>query len=278
MLNQLNGPYGLSVDDDQNIYIADHYGARIVEWERNALSGRIVAGGNGEGNRMDQLYYPSDVVIDKTTDTLIICDSMNRRVVRWPRLGGQLGQTVVSNISCWGLAMDDKRSLYIADYRAQEVRRWAVGDTSGEVVAGGNGWGLSLTQLDSPRYIFVDRYYSLYVSDAHNSRVMKWAKDTKQGVVVAGGRGQGNATTQMIISLGVLVDPWGSVYVADHNNQRIMRWQLGAKEGNVVVGGNGQGKQANQFQYPQGIAFDRHGNLYVVDQNNHRVQRFTLKT
>ncbi|CAF4388479.1 unnamed protein product, partial [Rotaria sordida] len=43
-------------------------------------NGQVVAGGNGQGNRLDQLDYPSDVLIDKETDSLIICDQGNRRV------------------------------------------------------------------------------------------------------------------------------------------------------------------------------------------------------
>ncbi|CAF4262256.1 unnamed protein product, partial [Rotaria sordida] len=43
-------------------------------------NGQVVAGGNGQGNRLDQLDHPTDVLIDKETDSLIICDRDNRRV------------------------------------------------------------------------------------------------------------------------------------------------------------------------------------------------------
>ena len=84
-LNQLYRPYGISVDDDQNIYIVDHYNHRIVEWKCNATSGQIVAGGNGEGNGTNQLDHPTDVIIDKENNSLIISDRLNRRVMRWSR-------------------------------------------------------------------------------------------------------------------------------------------------------------------------------------------------
>ncbi|CAF4234016.1 unnamed protein product, partial [Rotaria sordida] len=48
-------------------------------------NGQVVAGGRDQGNRLDQLNSPTDVLIDKETDSLIICDSMNQRVVRWSR-------------------------------------------------------------------------------------------------------------------------------------------------------------------------------------------------
>ncbi|CAF0848825.1 unnamed protein product [Adineta steineri] len=63
-LNQLNGPEGIYVDDDhQTIYIADSRNHRIVEWKYGAKNGQIVAGGNGKGDRSDQLSWPTGVII-----------------------------------------------------------------------------------------------------------------------------------------------------------------------------------------------------------------------
>jgi sugar lactone lactonase YvrE len=106
-LNQLNCPIALCVDNDQTIYVADHFNHRILEWKSGATSGKVVAGGNEQGNRNNQLNSPTDVVVDNETDSLIICDYGNKRVVRWPRQNGTIGETVISNIGCWGLAMDN---------------------------------------------------------------------------------------------------------------------------------------------------------------------------
>ncbi|CAF5130593.1 unnamed protein product, partial [Rotaria sp. Silwood1] len=84
-MHQLCNPWGSYVGDDQTVYIADCSNHRIVEWKRGATTGRVVAGGNGAGNRPDQLNCPTDVIIDKERDSLIICDYENKRVVRWPR-------------------------------------------------------------------------------------------------------------------------------------------------------------------------------------------------
>jgi hypothetical protein len=63
--NQLDRPYGLFVDDDQTIVIADSYNHRIVQWKKGDKNGQIVAGGRGQGNQLDQLNRPTDVSIDK---------------------------------------------------------------------------------------------------------------------------------------------------------------------------------------------------------------------
>ena len=50
-----------------------------------ASNGIVVAGGQGQGNRLDQLNHPTDVLIDKETNSHLIADRGNRRVVRWSR-------------------------------------------------------------------------------------------------------------------------------------------------------------------------------------------------
>ncbi len=277
-INQLSYPWGLYVDDDQTVYVADHSNHRIVEWKWSAKSGQVVAGGNRKGSGTHQLSNPADVIVDKERDSLIICDTGNQRVVRWPRQNGTSGETVISNISCWGLTMDENGSLYVTDVKKAEVRRYRRGESQGTVVAGGNGKGNRLDQLSSPRYVFVDRDHSVYVSDSGNHRVMKWVKGAKQGIVVAGGQGYGKGLTQLSNPYGVVVDQLGTVYVADGGNDRIMRWVKGATQGSVIVGGNNEGGQSNQFDDPEGLSFDRYNNLYVVDGGNHRVQAFNINS
>ncbi|CAF4386752.1 unnamed protein product [Rotaria magnacalcarata] len=277
--NQLDCPHGLFVDDDQTVVIADHLNHRIIQWKNgDTTNGQVVAGGKGVGNGLNQLYAPTGVLIDKETDSLIICDYGNRRVVRWSRRSGTTqGEILIDNIYCWGLAMDEQRYLYVSDYRKHEVRRYQLGEKNGTLVAGGNGQGAGLNQLKLPTYLFVDRDHSVYVSDNNNHRVMKWNKGATEGIVVAGGQGYGSALTQFYYPSGIFVDTVGTLYVADQENHRVMRWTQGANQGTVIVGGNGQGEEANQFNYPYGLSFDRHGNLYVVDQWNHRVQRFSIE-
>ncbi|CAF5116548.1 unnamed protein product, partial [Rotaria sp. Silwood1] len=99
-INQLSYPWGLYVDEDQTIYVADQLNHRIVEWKWDATSGQVVAGGNGQGSGAHQLNNPRDVIVDKDKDCLIISDYSNRRVVRWPRRNGTSGETIISNIGC----------------------------------------------------------------------------------------------------------------------------------------------------------------------------------
>jgi sugar lactone lactonase YvrE len=277
-LDQLHSPYGICIDDDDQImYIADYGNDRIIKWKYGANYGQIAAGGNGKGCRRDQLNLPTDVIFDRKNDSLVICDAGNRRIVRWSRQTNKNQPAIISHIACSRLTIDVNGDLYVSDCEKHEVRRWREGEINdGTVVAGGNGKGDQMNQLNAPTYIFVDQDYSIYVSDTLNHRVMKWTKGAKEGMVVAGGQGEGNGLTQLCNPQGVIVDYLGNIYIADSWNHRVMRWSKGSRKGSIIVGGNGQGQQPDQISCPLGISFDREGSLYVVDWGNHRIQKFDV--
>ena len=222
-VNQLYLPCGLDIDDDnQSIVIADCLNHRIVEWKMGASNGKVVAGGRSGGNRLDQLHFPTDVLIDKETNSLIIADRDNRRVLRWTRRHNTTqGEVIVDNIECWGLAIDHQRYLYVSDWNKNAVRRYTIGDKNSTFVAGGNGQGNQLNQLNFPHYLFVDEEQAVYVSDENNHHVMKWNKGAKEGMVVAGEREKGSALTQLSHPNGLLVDTPGTIYAVDARNDRV---------------------------------------------------------
>ena len=150
-VNQLNLPFGLDIDDDnQSIVIADHVNHRIIEWKIGASHGKVIAGGQGHKNGLDRLTNPTDVLIDKEMNSLLIADRNNRRVLRWSRRQNTTqGEMIIDNIFCRGLAIDHQRYLYVSDYVTDEVRRYRIGDKNGIIVAGGNGQGNQLNQLES---------------------------------------------------------------------------------------------------------------------------------
>ncbi|CAF3524390.1 unnamed protein product, partial [Adineta steineri] len=271
-LNQLNYPDGIFIDGKKSIFIADCDNHRIVEWKYNAKEGQIIAGGNGQGNRINQLNWPTDMIIDQQNHSIIIADFGNNRVIQWL---DQNQQILIDNIDCSGLAMDKNGFLYVSDTEKNEVRRWKMGEyNEGIVVAGGNGKGDQLNQLDYPTFIFVDEDQSIHVSDCNNHRVMKWRKDAKEGTTVAGGNGEGANLNQLSEPQGIIVDDLGHIYVADSWNARVMRWCEEKEEGEIVVGRNEKGNQLDQLNNLCGLSFDDKGNLYVADWSNHRIEKF----
>ena len=273
-LDQFSRPLGIYVDEyNQTLYITDVDNHRVMEWNSNATHGRIVAGGNGQGNRLDQLNCPTDVIIDGQNNSLIIADSRNRRVMRWPLQTSKQGQIIIANIDCFSLKMHQNGSLYISDPERNEIRRWKKGETHTTVVAGGDRYA---NQLNYPAFFFVDDHHALYISDSNNHRIVKWMAGAKEGILVAGGSGKGDRMTQLSYPAEVIVDQFGYILIADAGNDRVVRWYEGAEEGTIVVGGNGRGKQADQFDNPAALFLDIKRNLYVVDRSNHRIQKFEI--
>ncbi|CAF4697995.1 unnamed protein product, partial [Rotaria sp. Silwood2] len=168
--NQLWALYGLYIDDDQTMVIADFWNHRVVQWKMGDTDGQVVAGGRGKENELDQLNHPIDVSVDKETDSFIISDHINRRILRWSRRSRTTpGEILLDHISCYALAIDDQKYLYISDPQKHGVRRYKMGDKNGIVVASGNGQGASLNQVSVPTYIFVDREQSVCVCQQQSS-------------------------------------------------------------------------------------------------------------
>ncbi|CAF1143962.1 unnamed protein product [Adineta steineri] len=173
--------------------------------------------------------------------------------------------------------MDQHGFLYVSDCQKNEVKRWKMGDYNNEgiIVAGGNGIGDQLNQLNESTFLFVDEDQSVYVSDSNNHRVMKWKKGAKEGTIVVGGNKKGRNLNQLSSAQGIIVDDLGQIYVADWGNNRVMRWCEGQEEGEIVVGGNGQENQLNGLV---GLSFDDKGNLYDSDMETHQIQKFEIQT
>jgi sugar lactone lactonase YvrE len=275
-LNQLYFPAGLYVTDDQTIYIADWFNNRIVEWKIGETSGKVVAGGNGKGNRNDQLHFPTDVIVDKNRDCFFICDTGNKRIVQWPRGNAQNGTTIITGVMSYGLTIDDNGFLYISDHEKDEVRRWQVGDVQGKLVAGGNGRGDRFDQFHCPVSVFVDRDHSVYVSDYRNQRVVKWAEKATQGTLIADCRRLARTSSDYFFPRGIIVDEFGSIIVADATNNQIVCWQKDKIEGTIVIGSQLRDSKPDQLNHPIGLSVDLDGNLYVCEHQNHRVQMFTI--
>ena len=179
-LNQFNCPSGLDIEaDNQSIVIADWGNDRIVQWKIGASHGKVIVGDQGHGNRLDQFNGPTDVLIDKETNSLLIADRGNGRVLRWSRRQETTqGEVIVDNVVCFGFAMDHQRYLYVSDVVKYEIRRYTIGDKNDVVVAGENGECNQSNQPSCPTYLVVDQEQVVYVSDNDNHRVMKWNKGT----------------------------------------------------------------------------------------------------
>ena len=270
----------IDIDDNDNLYICKHAHNHVEVWSNNFTEKRIVAGGNRNGSEINQLSMPTDIIINRKNNSIIICDRGNRRIVEWSLRNATNGNILISNIDCYKLAIDDQDYLYVSHQFQHEVRHWNVKTHENILVAGGNGPGDDSTRLHQPSFIFVGKDYSVYVADHLSCRVMKWIKNAKEGILVAGGHGTGSHLIQVSYPAAIIVDHLNNLYVSDLRHHRIMRRINGASDNSIVVGGNGDGNQSNQLGYPIDFVFDKYGNMYILNSHSYytytRIQKFYI--
>ncbi|CAF3590914.1 unnamed protein product, partial [Rotaria socialis] len=65
-----------------------------MKWNKSAKEGIVVAGGQGPGSALTQLFGPEGIFVD-TLGTLYVADSSNHRVMRWSQGDKKQGTVIV---------------------------------------------------------------------------------------------------------------------------------------------------------------------------------------
>ncbi|CAF0903667.1 unnamed protein product [Adineta steineri] len=171
-----------------DIYVASYYDNTIYKFIGGSGSPVVAAGGNGDGNELNQLANPYGVYYDYLyTHALYVTDTGNHRVMKFP---------------------PDSTSA-----------------TYGTVVAGDNGAGSGANQLHDPRSILIDSQGTLYISEGYNNRVQRWLQNASNGTTVVGGT-KGTASNQLNWPEQILFDKYNNLLVSDADNNRIQLFNL----------------------------------------------------
>ncbi|WP_118975319.1 Ig-like domain-containing protein [Taibaiella koreensis] len=191
--------------------------------------------------------------------------------------GGSMGSGPTQLNSPNRSFIDAAGNIYIADAGNNRVVKWALGASSGVVVAGGNGPGSGANQLNGPQGIYVDAAQNVYVADLNNQRVQKWTPGAITGTTVAGVTGSAGAAPHLLREpIGVTMDAGGNLYVTECYNHRVSKWLPGATSG-VTVAGNSAGTSGTantSLNFPYASRLDAAGNIYVADNANNRVVKW----
>ena len=105
-----------------------------MKWVRGATEGIVVAGGQGRGNALSQLYHPDGIIVDQL-GTLYIADRYNHRIVRW-RKGATAGEVLVDGNGAGSrsnqlnqstdLLFDRQGNLFVADHLNHRVQKFEI--------------------------------------------------------------------------------------------------------------------------------------------------------
>jgi hypothetical protein len=207
-----------------------------------------------------------------------------------------------------GMFLHPNGDIYVAEQDGHKVVKWTPGGGAAVTVAGGNGAGAGLNQLNAPLAVVVGAGDTVFVLEYSNNRVTKWAPGASQGIVAAGNNGAGPGLNQLSGAHGMAIDQAGNLYVADRNNNRIIRFPPGSnqstsgvalpvaisqpvsvaldKDGNIYAGEEG-GKVwkfaagtysstliATGTQRARGMSVDNEGNLWVAEDRNFQIVRY----
>jgi uncharacterized protein (TIGR03437 family) len=257
---QLNGPQGLALDTEGNLYIADSLNNVVRMVSGGVIStvvGNGTAGYSGDGGLAvnAQLNAPNGMTIDKS-DNLYIADTSNNVVrqvalpagtivtfagVQFPGYSGDLyAATAAQMFGPTDVAVDSSGNVYIADTGNGLIRQVATtgdistyaGSTSGATtgITLGDGGAADMAILNQPVGVAVDSAGNLYISEFGDARirevtVTKVIINTIAGTGSYGFLGDGGKATSALMAgpRGISIDSSGNIYVADLWNDRVRK-------------------------------------------------------
>jgi uncharacterized protein (TIGR03437 family) len=187
-----------------------------------------------------------------------------------PGFGGDGGPATASQLNQpYGLAIDSRDNLYVADLGNGRVRKLTVDGLiytiagGGSHLVGGDGEGgpATVVRLKAPRNVVVDRSGIVYISDFAGHQVCRVDANgtltTVAGNGTQGGLGDGGsaALAQLSYPAGLAVDPSGILFIADSGNRRVRRVSQGAIQSINL---------ATLLFSPTGLSLDGAGNLFIA--------------
>ncbi|GEM_PF-230859 len=256
---QLNGPTGVALDGNGNLYISEY-----------------------DGNRIRKVNISSGVITLVAGSTLGTAGS-----------SGDNGPAVNALLNNpFGIASDSAGNIYIADRTNHRVRKI---NTSGTIttVAGtgqanyfGDGGPAINAPLDTPCAVALDAAGNLYIADQANQRIRRVDMTTGYITTFAGngnpgfgGDGGPAIYANLYNPIGLAFDAQGNMYIADLSNQRIRQvtpfGTIYTVAGNGTNGYSGDGGLATsaEISSAQFVAVNPlNNNLYLSDNGDTHVR------
>ena len=257
----LVGPFALAFDSSHNLWVADSYGNRILEYKAPFSTDEAAS-----------------IVIGQSNFT---------------GLGSATTSTGLSTPN--GLAFDSGGNLWVSDSSNNRILEYRAPLSTGEaasIVIGqsnftGSGERTTATGLDNPYGLTFDSSGNLWVADLQNGRVLEYTAPFSTGEAASLVIGEPNfVTSNDQVSLrglnapdAVAFDSSGNLWVADgHRNLEYTAPLSTHEPASMVIGQNNFTNSSTVttsagMDGPGDLAFDSSGNLWVSD--GHRVLEYT---
>jgi DNA-binding beta-propeller fold protein YncE len=308
---QLNFPYGVSIDPQGRVFVADDMNQRIVRYSTPATKYQYKARWGSYGTQPGNLAYPRGLATNNSGE-LFVANTGNDRIDVFDASG-----TLKRSFGTSGRATGQFDGPLGVDTDAAGVR--AVTDSiNGRVqLINPDGsiatvWGSpnpGPTVLPNPVAVAFDAAGNGFVLDNRRSTIVVFDRASATTTRRIGTEGSGPG--QLLSPQALAIDAGGNIAVADTGNERVARFApdgsyLGsfptdaaprgiavtpdgakiyvADTRNHITVYDGGGTQLDQFggtgsklgklNAPAQISLDQGGNLWVADRGNNRIQEF----
>ncbi|HEY9156536.1 NHL repeat-containing protein [Candidatus Binatus sp.] len=300
-------PQGVAVDPSGNLYVADDYNNRVLEYANPFVAC---------SNTFPCVGGPANLVFGQG-------GSFTSDLCNYDTFDGS--STAIDLCGPTAVAVDASANLYVADgsnNRVLEYNTPLTTDVTADLVFGqGGSFTSDLCNYDTtdgsstaidlcgPAAVAVDGLGNLYVVDNVNNRVLEFNTPLTTDVTADMVFGQGGSFTSnncdydtadgsstaldLCGPSGVAVDGSDNLYVADQSNGRVLEYNtplttdvsadmVFGQGGDFTLDGgcnydsglSGSQSTADDLCYPAGVAVDPLGNLYVADESNNRVLEY----
>ena len=269
-LFQLVEPYGMAVDSNNNLYVADQKVGAIFIFNTDTREADLIK------NSVHAHFVRIIGLAMDDNDRLFVSDPGLRHVLVFDKTHKAEDVITEGMVEPGSIALDrENRLLYVSDveldqvlvYDADSLRLLRKIGTSGqkhELTTPGN--------FAKPTGLAIDADGNLYVCDTLNNRVEVFDADGKF-VSTYGKNGDGPGYFGR--PKGIAIDSDGHIWVADGMQDRV---QVFNREWQLLISFGGHGLLPGQFQGLVGIAIDKNNRVFTSEIFPGRVQRFRYVT
>ncbi|XP_078581781.1 uncharacterized protein LOC144865106 [Branchiostoma floridae x Branchiostoma japonicum] len=261
---QFLGPFGVTVSDEGEIFVADRGNLRIQVF---TLQGKFVRQFPTVVSGEEKLK-PHDVAMDGEGNLWVVGGTKSAEfAVQYNKQGRVLGKfDLQKTFIIWsrGVTVDTKRNhILITQTMEDRNNRSSHGEVlvfmpDGTLVRT-VGQGEKMKHL---QYTTVDGEGNILVSDCENDCVYVY-NEGGQFLFKFGGKGSGDG--QLSHPRGICTDRAGNIIVADWGNRRV---EMFDKTGRFLK------HITKNIRWPHGVAMATHGQLVVADVTNQTVSIF----
>jgi DNA-binding beta-propeller fold protein YncE len=263
---QLLGPYGIAVDSEGLVYVADQKVGAIFIFNTETRDVQLIRNGSEA-----HFGLVNGLAIDDD-DRLFVSDGKLHRVLIFSPKHEVVGQINEGLVDPVGLAIDkENRFLYVVDTQLDQVLVYDADSLKLLRKIGTTGkdhWLTTPGDFGAPSNVAVDKEGNVYVTDTMNNRVEIFDAD---GNFLSLFGKHGDGPGYLARPKGIAVDSDGHIWVADEYQDRV---QVFNREGQLLTYLGGHGHYPGQFEALVGIAIDGKNRVFTTEQYPGRMQMF----